>query len=86
MPDGLEYLIGLLPAILLAISLLCGCYPGEEIIVRLAGRHARGRRQRPLTGPPPFRRDDAFGIREALLLLAASRPLRGPPFLSLAQR
>ena len=83
MPDALEALLGILPAILLAISLVFGCYPGEEIIVRLANR-ARPRRRR-TAAPSLCRQRPAAGIREALLLLAASRPLRGPPRLSLAQ-
>ena len=79
----IEYLLGALPAVLLAISLLLGCYPGEEIIGTLARRSRR--RRSPAALPTPWHRHRALGTRQALQLHAASRPLRGPPVLSLVQ-
>ncbi len=73
-------LLGILPAILLVLLLALGYYPGEEIIGRIGRRPAPGQtRPKPVA---PSWLSDAVRIRERLLLLAASRPLRGPPFLS----
>ena len=79
----IECLLGVLPAVLLAISLFLGCYPGEEIIVHLSRRSQAGPR-----GPVALairRRRPGGGDGTALRLLASSRPLRGPPSLALAQ-
>lgn len=70
-------LLGLLPALLLAVLLAFGVYPGEELIARI-GRSSRRRPSPPAATLPP--RPAAASVR--LLLLAASRPLRGPPRLS----
>ncbi|HWB68623.1 MAG TPA: hypothetical protein VG518_01470 [Solirubrobacterales bacterium] len=77
----LDSLLGVLPAVLLALALLCGRYPGESIVVRLAGRR-RAPRRSPV--PEPARRYSGPSITRQRLLLASSRSLRGPPSPSYA--
>jgi hypothetical protein len=83
MDAALEPLLGILPAILLVVLLVCGRYPGERIIVRFAARRSRSARRR--AGSIAHCHPREAGIREALLLLAASRPLRGPPLASMSR-
>lgn len=68
-------LIAFLPLLALVVSIALGFYPGEEILARLGRRFdppgrrpSRPRRLRPITEVSPH-----------LVLLAASRPSRGPP-------
>lgn len=76
---GPEAILAALPLICIATALAFNRYPGERLLQRLARRGRR--RRRPVAGLAPRRRADAlFGL--TLLLLAAVRPLRGPPLLS----
>ncbi|HEY5053074.1 MAG TPA: hypothetical protein VII45_06655 [Solirubrobacterales bacterium] len=73
---GPQDILGVLPAILLLLGPAIGRYPGEEAIFRLA--RARRRPQRAtaaIAAPRP--RFHVFPDR--MILLATSRPLRGPP-------
>jgi hypothetical protein len=79
MGASLESLLGFLPLILLVVSLLRGRYPGEEIVARFARRSRPAMRQ---TGFAPSRPRQATTAFKALLQLACSRPLRGPPLSS----
>lgn len=74
-------LLGLLPPLVLALLFALGCFPGEEIIARIGGRRQRPPVRPASPAPCPVARG-AAGIRERLMLLAASRPLRGPPRFS----
>jgi hypothetical protein len=75
-------LLGLLPPLLLALALALGFYPGERLIARLAPRPRQPRRN---ASPAPPRPPRAAGAHPRLRLLAACRPLRGPPFPSPTQ-
>ena len=77
---GPEAVLAALPLICIATALAFNRYPGERLLQRLARRGRR--RHRPNTaGLAPRRRADRlYGL--TLLLLAATRPLRGPPLLS----
>lgn len=77
-------LLGLAPPLLLTLLLLFGIYPGEEIIARIGRRAQPPARTTQASPKPPWTRL-AAGIGERLLLLAGSRPLRGPPLLSPAR-
>jgi hypothetical protein len=75
-----EEILGALPAILLALALALGRYPGEDAIVRLAMRR-RGRRPKAPAAILPSRPGSATYFFDQLTFLAASRSLRGPPAL-----
>ena len=76
---GSGAMMAALPAALLALAILFRRFSGDEILVRLA-RRPRVRPRRAGHSPSP-RFVDA--VRIGLLpLLAAVRPLRGPPLLS----
>jgi len=71
-------LLGILPPILIAVLLICGRYPGEELIVRLAERgRPRARARAPLA--LPIGDDKPAKLPTRLHFLRSSRPLRGPP-------
>jgi hypothetical protein len=72
-----EEILGALPAILIAVALACGRYPGEEVIVRLASRRHARRPQAPASICPLRPRSATFSNQ--LAFLAGSRSLRGPP-------
>ncbi len=74
---GPVQLLGVLPPILLVVALACDRYPGEQLIHRLVAR--RRRRRRRDTERVVGRHRPAPAITRALLLLAVSRKLRGPP-------
>jgi len=77
MAAGPEGVFAALPFVLLVVALVFRRYPGERLIARLA-RRFQPRRARPESAPRP-----AHGValwpRPALAVLAAARPLRGPP-------
>ncbi len=77
---GPEEVLGALPAILLAVFLACGRYPGEELVLRLAAPR-RGARPRATTAILPLR-PRWRGLSPRLAFLAGSRPERGPPPLA----
>lgn len=70
-------LLGILPPLLIAVLLICGRYPGEELIVRLARRRRFKRRAPAVLLFVPANRPGRLPTR--LRLLRSSRPLRGPP-------
>jgi hypothetical protein len=72
-----EEILGALPAILLALALACGRYPGEDVLHRLT-RARRARRPKAPAAILPLRPRSA-SISDRLSCLAGSRPLRGPP-------
>ena len=74
-----EEILAALPAILLAVALACGLYPGEAVIVRLASRRRGERPKTPAAIRPMRPRSAAFS--DQLASLAGSRSLRGPPAL-----
>ena len=76
---GPEEVLAAAPAIALAVALAFNRYPGEKLIASLARRLRPRRRPVSRIAPGP-RADSLFGL--TLLLLAAVRPLRGPPLLS----
>lgn len=76
MAAGTEEVLAALPLILLVVALVFKRYPGERLIERLARR--RRRRPRPVSSPAPLRGATLLP-RPALAVLAAARPLRGPP-------
>jgi hypothetical protein len=79
---GPEEVLGALPAILIALALVCGRYPGEAVIHRLAAPARQARRpQAPATIAPPRPRRAAASDR--LAGLAGIRSLRGPPPLAI---
>jgi hypothetical protein len=72
-----EEILAALPAILLVLALVCGRYPGEDVLQRL-GAVRRGRRPKAPAAILPLRPRSA-SISDRLAGLAGSRPLRGPP-------
>jgi hypothetical protein len=76
-----EEVLGALPAILIAIALACGHYPGEDVIRRL-GAPRRNRRPKAPPAISPLRPRRAT-VSDRLAYLAGSRPLRGPPALAI---
>jgi uncharacterized protein YcnI len=71
-------LLGILPPLLISILLICGRYPGEELIVRLAERgRSRARSRAPLV--LAIGDDEPVKLPTRLHFLRSSRPLRGPP-------
>lgn len=76
---GPTEVLGILPAILIAFALAFERYPGEQLIERLARRLRRPRAAATAAAPPSRWALDSTG--RALLLLAGSRRLRGPPQL-----
>lgn len=74
-----EEVLGALPAILIAVALALGRYPGEEILQRLAARRGAKRPKAPRAILPLCPRFAAASHQ--LADLAGSRPLRGPPAL-----
>lgn len=74
---GPVQLLGVLPPVLLVVALACDRYPGEQLIHRLLER----RRPKWPKGADQFvwRHRAAPALVRALLLLAGSRTLRGPP-------
>lgn len=79
---SLEALIAFLPLAFLLVALLCGCYPGEELALRLARRRPPAPR---VSTPVTFSLRERSGVAPALLHLSTCRPLRGPPSLSVTQ-
>lgn len=77
MAAGPEEVLAALPPILLVVALVFQRYPGERLIERLAERF-RPRRPRPVSSSAPHRGATLLP-RPALAVLAAARPLRGPP-------
>jgi hypothetical protein len=74
-------LLHLAPALVLAVALLARRYPGERLIVRLAGSGARHPR-RPRTGALKPRTSRAYAaalVPRGGLLLARSLAVRPPP-------
>ncbi len=71
-------LLGILPPLLIAVLLICGRYPGEELIVRVAARRRFKPRARValLLAMPPGKPGWSM---TRLRFLRSSRPLRGPP-------
>lgn len=72
---GPQEILGVLPAILLLLGPAIGRYPGEQTILRIARIRSRPRRRR---GARPVR-PQTRAVADRLILLATSRPLRGPP-------
>lgn len=71
-------LLGILPPLLIAVLLICGRYPGEELIVRLAEcRRFKPRARVALLLAMPSGKPGWSTAR--LRFLRSSRPLRGPP-------
>jgi hypothetical protein len=71
----------LAPALLILLPLLGGRYPGDEALIRVAGRRTRPARRPPAAvAPPRRRRADALMPRGGMLV-AASLAGRGPPHL-----
>jgi hypothetical protein len=76
-----EEVLGVLPAILIALALACGRYPGEDVIHRLAApRRTRRPKAPPAIAPLRPRRAEAS---DRLASLAGIRSLRGPPPLAI---
>ena len=72
-------ILGLLPAIFLAVALLCGRYPGEAALARMRA----GVRRRPLAQHRPHGTRLAHaGLRRRGELLSGPRPGRSPPLAS----
>ncbi len=71
-------ILGVLPAILLLLGPALGRYPGEEAIFRLTQARRPPRRAVATVATLRPHRSD-FSNR--MILLASSRPLRGPPAL-----
>jgi len=72
----LEIGIALIPLLALLASLLMGCYPGCEAIVRISERLASRPRPRPIKRALRPRVSDAVAVRGGLLiaLCIAKRP------------
>jgi hypothetical protein len=71
-------LLGILPPVLIAVLLICGRYPGEELIVRLAERgRSRTRTRAPLA--LAIGDEEPGKLPTRLRFLRSVRPLRGPP-------
>jgi hypothetical protein len=79
---GVEAAVAYLaPALLILLPLVGGRYPGDDALVRVAGRRScSGRRPRPAAVPPRRRRAGALLPRGGRLV-AASLAGRGPPRL-----
>ena len=75
---GSQEILGALPAILVLLGPAFGRYPGDEVIFRLR-RSRRGRRLTSSARVAPRARVSDLPGR--VVLLASSRPLRGPPAL-----
>jgi hypothetical protein len=71
-------LLGVLPPLLISILLICGRYPGEDLIVRLA---ERGRSPARARAPLALALGDCEPAKlpTRLRFLRSIRPLRGPP-------
>lgn len=78
----LNGLLCLVPAMALAGALLARRYPGERLLVRLAGRGRRTRRRRPPLVPTPIR--IAALTPRGGLLLGRSLAVRPPPATAVA--
>lgn len=76
---GPEEMFAALPLLALLVALVFKLYPGERLIARLAERF-RPQRLRATSTPSPTR-GAALRPRPVLAVLAAARPLRGPPSL-----
>jgi hypothetical protein len=74
----------LAPALLILLPLLSGRYPGDEALVRVAGRRSRPAR-RPLQALPLRRRRAGALLPRGGRLVAASLAGRGPPSLLAAR-
>jgi hypothetical protein len=68
----------LAPLLALAVLLVCGRYPGENVLERLR----RARRPRPLRGARTIRARDRPQVRPRSLLLSAALAGRGPPVVA----
>ena len=77
LPGGLD--VALLPAVALFFLLARGCFPGEEILVRLARARSRRRRRAPLARARPGVIVDA---PRGTLLLALGLAVRPPPVVA----
>jgi hypothetical protein len=76
---GVEAAVAYLaPALLILLPLLSGRYPGDEALVRVAGRRSRPAR-RPPQAPPVRRRRAGALLPRGGRLVAASLAGRGPP-------
>jgi hypothetical protein len=71
-------LLYLAPALLLAIALLAGRYPGEVVLARIAARR-RPRERRPRTPPAHHPTPPPVAAPHGGLLLARALAGRGPP-------
>lgn len=71
-------LLGLAPALVLVLALLARRYPGERLIVRLAGSPVRARRRARTRAVKPHMHVAALVPRGGLLL-ARSLAVRPPP-------
>ena len=74
---GPVQLLGVLPPILLVVALACDRYPAERVLLHLVVR--RRQKKRPTAAALPAPRQAGPGVARQLLILAASRRLRGPP-------
>ena len=77
---GPAEVLGVLPAILLALVLSFDRYPGEELIARVAARRRRFSR-RPAPSALALPTSPVASLSARLVFLAGSRPLRAPPAL-----
>jgi hypothetical protein len=76
---GPAEILGVLPAILLALVLSFDRYPGEELIAWVAARRRSSRRPAPSALELPA--SPVASLSARLVFLAGSRPLRAPPAL-----
>jgi hypothetical protein len=75
-----QVLLFLAPALLLALPLIFGRYPGEELLCKLRDRDAgRGSRKRALARPFAPRPRPVLRIPRGTALLAAGLATRPPP-------
>lgn len=78
-----DVLLFIAPALLIAIPLFGGRYPGEELIVKLAARRRRPARRSAAGLARPFAISESWRPRGASLL-AFSLAKRPPPALALS--
>jgi hypothetical protein len=79
---GVEAAVAYLaPALLILLPLLSGRYPGDEALVRVAGRLSRRARRRPPQAPPLRRRRAGALLPRGGRLVAFALAGRGPPLV-----